>query len=286
MPGDRRPHEPPAPRELADRPRARRRAASPPGRSCGGTGRAWRARGASADRARRRASSPPSSAGSSGRAARCATTSRRGTPTTTTTTTVERNDRGTARRTTATPTTGYDATTAARRDAAPTTTHGRRRPRRHRPRASDRHRRLRGRFAAEHPFPLDDFQRRALDALDAGRSVLVAAPTGSGKTLVAEYAIAAALEPGGEGLLHDAAEGAVEPEVRRLRARATAPSNVGLLTGDNVDQRRGAGRRDDHRGAAQHDLRRLADARTACATSCSTRSTTSRTAPRARCGRR
>ena len=30
---------------------------------------------------------------------------------------------------------------------------------------------------------------------------------------------------------------------------------VGLLTGDNVDQRRRAGRRDDHRGAAQHDLR-------------------------------
>ena len=77
--------------------------------------------------------------------------------------------------------------------------------------------RLRARFVAEHAFPLDDFQRRALDALDAGRSVLVAAPTGAGKTLVAEYAIAAALESGDEDLLHDAAEGAVEPEVRRLR---------------------------------------------------------------------
>jgi len=35
--------------------------------------------------------------------------------------------------------------------------------------------RLRARFEAEHPFPLDPFQRSALDALDAGRSVLVAA---------------------------------------------------------------------------------------------------------------
>ena len=48
------------------------------------------------------------------------------------------------------------------------------------------------------PFPLDPFQVRALDALDVGRSVLVAAPTGSGKTLVAEYAIAKALAAGGK----------------------------------------------------------------------------------------
>src|SRR3546814_3652509 len=45
---------------------------------------------------------------------------------------------------------------------------------------------------------LDGFQLRALDALDAGRSVLVAAPTGSGKTVVAEYAVARALAEGGK----------------------------------------------------------------------------------------
>ena len=45
-------------------------------------------------------------------------------------------------------------------------------------------------------FPLDDFQLRALDVLDRGDSVLVAAPTGSGKTVVAEYAIDAALADG------------------------------------------------------------------------------------------
>jgi ATP-dependent RNA helicase HelY len=57
---------------------------------------------------------------------------------------------------------------------------------------------LRAEFAAAHPFPLDEFQTRALDALDAGHSVLVAAPTGSGKTLVAEYAIARALAADGK----------------------------------------------------------------------------------------
>jgi ATP-dependent RNA helicase HelY len=45
------------------------------------------------------------------------------------------------------------------------------------------------RFAARYPFVLDGFQRRAIDALDAGESVLVAAPTGSGKTVAAEFAI-------------------------------------------------------------------------------------------------
>ncbi len=46
-------------------------------------------------------------------------------------------------------------------------------------------------FEAELGIELDPFQLRAFDALDAGSSVLVAAPTGAGKTLVAEYAITA-----------------------------------------------------------------------------------------------
>ena len=49
------------------------------------------------------------------------------------------------------------------------------------------------RFAANYPFPLDDFQLRAIDALHAGESVLVAAPTGSGKTVVAEFGMERAL---------------------------------------------------------------------------------------------
>ena len=45
-------------------------------------------------------------------------------------------------------------------------------------------------------FELDDFQLRAIAALEAGDSVLVAAPTGSGKTVIAEHAVAAALATG------------------------------------------------------------------------------------------
>ena len=51
-------------------------------------------------------------------------------------------------------------------------------------------------FIARLDFELDSFQVRALDALDGGCRVVVAAPTGSGKTVVAEYAVAKAL---GEG---------------------------------------------------------------------------------------
>ena len=53
---------------------------------------------------------------------------------------------------------------------------------------------VRSRFTAELGFELDDFQSRALDALDAGGSVVVAAPTGSGKTVVAQYSVALALD--------------------------------------------------------------------------------------------
>ena len=43
--------------------------------------------------------------------------------------------------------------------------------------------------AALFPFPLDDFQLEAVAALNQGHSVVVSAPTGSGKTLIGEYAI-------------------------------------------------------------------------------------------------
>ena len=45
-------------------------------------------------------------------------------------------------------------------------------------------------------FALDDFQLEAIDALNQGQSVVVSAPTGSGKTLVGEYAIHRAIAHG------------------------------------------------------------------------------------------
>jgi Superfamily II RNA helicase len=44
------------------------------------------------------------------------------------------------------------------------------------------------------PFDLDPFQHSACESVEQGRGVLVAAPTGAGKTAVAEFAIFAALQ--------------------------------------------------------------------------------------------
>src|SRR3954447_12678918 len=81
-------------------------------------------------------------------------------------------------------------------------------------------------------FELDGFQERALDALDDGRSVLVAAPTGSGKTLVAEYAVAKALDDGGKAFYTTPLKALSNQKYGDL-VRRHGPANVGLLTGDN-----------------------------------------------------
>ena len=51
-------------------------------------------------------------------------------------------------------------------------------------------------YGACFPFPLDAFQRDALRSLRADRNVIVSAPTGSGKTVAGELAIAYALSVG------------------------------------------------------------------------------------------
>ncbi len=87
-------------------------------------------------------------------------------------------------------------------------------------------------FAATYAFGLDDFQVRALDAIDAGRSVLVAAPTGSGKTVVAEYAVAKALAEGGKTFYTTPLKALSNQKFGDL-SRRHGPEKVGLLTGDN-----------------------------------------------------
>jgi ATP-dependent RNA helicase HelY len=87
-------------------------------------------------------------------------------------------------------------------------------------------------FEARRPFPLDDFQRRALDALDGGGSVLVAAPTGSGKTLVAEYAVALALHAGRKAFYTTPLK-ALSNQKYADFVRELGAEKVGLLTGDN-----------------------------------------------------
>ena len=91
---------------------------------------------------------------------------------------------------------------------------------------------LRDRFEAALGFALDPFQVEALDALDAGHSVLVAAPTGSGKTLVAEYAVEEALEAGGKVFYTSPLKALSNQKYLDLLARC-GQDRVGLLTGDN-----------------------------------------------------
>jgi ATP-dependent RNA helicase HelY len=86
---------------------------------------------------------------------------------------------------------------------------------------------------AHHRFPLDTFQLEALDALDAGHSVLVAAPTGSGKTVVAEYAVDAAIGSGRRAFYTTPIKALSNQKYRDLAERLGHDS-VGLLTGDNA----------------------------------------------------
>ncbi|MFQ5558197.1 MAG: DEAD/DEAH box helicase, partial [Acidimicrobiales bacterium] len=82
-------------------------------------------------------------------------------------------------------------------------------------------------------FTLDRFQLEAIGHLDAGRSVLVAAPTGSGKTVVAEHAIDRALAAGRRAF-YTAPIKALSNQKFGDLYRLLGDTRVGLLTGDNT----------------------------------------------------
>src|SRR5256714_12884081 len=87
-------------------------------------------------------------------------------------------------------------------------------------------------FIAALGFAPDPFQRRAFHALDAGKSVVVAAPTGSGKTVVAEYAVAQALAAGSKAFYTTPLKALSNQKYGDL-VRSHGADKVGLLTGDN-----------------------------------------------------
>ena len=87
-------------------------------------------------------------------------------------------------------------------------------------------------FAASQKFPLDDFQVEAMRALEGGRSVLVSAPTGSGKTIVAEFAIFLARHQGRRCIYTTPLKALSNQKFRDLRR--VMGDDVGLVTGDVV----------------------------------------------------
>lgn len=91
----------------------------------------------------------------------------------------------------------------------------------------------RRRFLGSLGYEPDSFQLSAMDSIDEGASVLVAAPTGSGKTLVAEYAIALALSQG-KRAFYTAPIKALSNQKFRDLGEIHGAHNVGLVTGDNA----------------------------------------------------
>ncbi|QAY62664.1 DEAD/DEAH box helicase [Xylanimonas allomyrinae] len=88
-------------------------------------------------------------------------------------------------------------------------------------------------FRAGLEFELDDFQVAACQALEDGRGVLVAAPTGAGKTVVGEFAVHLALAQGGKAFYTTPIKALSNQKYADL-ARRHGADQVGLLTGDTT----------------------------------------------------
>ena len=87
-------------------------------------------------------------------------------------------------------------------------------------------------FQALYDFTFDDYQRRACHALNEGHGVLVAAPTGSGKTVIGEFAVHLALAAGRKCFYTTPIKALSNQKFGDL-VRRYGPDRVGLLTGDN-----------------------------------------------------
>jgi ATP-dependent RNA helicase HelY len=86
-------------------------------------------------------------------------------------------------------------------------------------------------FASKFPFPLDDFQIEGCRALEDGKGVLVAAPTGAGKTIVGEFAAFLAIEQG-KKCFYTAPIKALSNQKYQDLKEMYGENRVGLLTGD------------------------------------------------------
>jgi ATP-dependent RNA helicase HelY len=86
-------------------------------------------------------------------------------------------------------------------------------------------------FRRRYPFPLDAFQEEAIGHIAAGSSVIVSAPTGAGKTLIAEFAIVKALADG-KRVAYTTPIKALSNQKYADFCRQFGEAQVGILTGD------------------------------------------------------
>ncbi len=93
-----------------------------------------------------------------------------------------------------------------------------------------------GRFLARTDFELDDFQIEACQELQEGKDVLVTAPTGAGKTIIAEFAVDLAMDAGTRVFYTTPIKALSNQKFADLVAVHGA-ENVGLLTGDTTIRR-------------------------------------------------
>ncbi|HEY9291133.1 MAG TPA: DEAD/DEAH box helicase [Microlunatus sp.] len=87
-------------------------------------------------------------------------------------------------------------------------------------------------FAEAYGFEFDDYQRQACGHVEAGSGVLVAAPTGAGKTIVGEYAVYLALQQGRKAFYTTPIKALSNQKYADL-VRQHGAEKVGLLTGDS-----------------------------------------------------
>ena len=88
------------------------------------------------------------------------------------------------------------------------------------------------------PFELDDFQKEAVNYIDEGKSVVVCAPTGAGKTVIAEHAVHRALENGSRVFYTTPLKALSNQKFNDFGAKY-GYDKVGLLTGDTSINREG-----------------------------------------------
>jgi len=81
-----------------------------------------------------------------------------------------------------------------------------------------------------HPFPYDPFQQRAIDAIEQGKSLFISAPTGSGKTVLADYVIERSFTRRERVIYTAPIKALSNQKFRDFTARHG--EQVGILTGD------------------------------------------------------